>query len=39
LGRYRLIVLTYEDKIIDPEKIADIEIPEPYYDFLKRTVH
>lgn len=31
-----LVTLTYEGKPIDPEKVKDIEIPAPYYDFLKR---
>ncbi len=33
-----LVSLTYEDKTLDPDKVTDIEIPEPYYEFLKHLV-
>ncbi len=36
---HNLVSLTYEGKTLDPDKITDIDIPEPYHEFLKRVVH
>jgi hypothetical protein len=33
-----VVSLTYEGKTLDPDQITDIEIPAPYYDFLKQVV-